>query len=1317
MAGSVNLSYDIVATTAQAARALEQLSRTVTQLGDRLDRVDGRRVSARVDADTGPADGALDRLSARLRLLGTGKTKIQIDVDKSLSDKINQFAMLGRSLSSLAAPAALISSLPAIMGIANALVDLSGVAGVAVGGIAAIGAVAATAKIGMQGFGGAMKAMASGDAKKLNEELAKLAPNARNTVLAFQGLQPAFKAMQLDVQQRLFAGMGAEVRTLGATYMPILRHGMDGVAGGLNQLVINTANYLKSAQATGSVRTIFDSTSGAMHNMSRVGADIVSMFLNVASVGSSFLPGLATGWQAAADKAALFIQHAKETGNLQQWMQKGLDTLKQLGAVIGNVFSTLWGVMNAASAAGGGFLGNLVLITQSISDMVNSVQGFNILVTVFSTISTVVASLMQVVQALLPALAPVVSVIGQMAVVIAQGLVPVAQALAPLLGMIATTVGQVLMPVLTALMPAFTQIAQALTAALMPVLPQVVNALQLIVGAAIPLIASFQTLTPIFGVLAQVAADVIVAWAPFVALMANTFQQVLAALVPVIGQVAQILGQALVMAMNAVYPLLPPIIDAIMGMVTAALPLVPILVQVGTTILGALLPVLPVLSNALLTIIAALMPIIPIIVQLVQQLLPPLGLAFDSIVQALLPLLPPILDLITALLPPLIQLVQTLSPVIVQLAGVFGDILAHIISTIVVPVLQLLIWVITTILVPTVQFLATIIGEAFTLIGNIITFAWNSVIKPIWDAIVAFINFIFKPNFDFLFAVVQSVFGSIGSFITAAWVNVIKPIWDAMVQFITVTIPDGFRQGVAFLAQVWDGIKKALHDPVDAVINVVYNQGIVKAWNMVAGFLGLGGLSEYHLPAFASGGPIRGGIPGRDSVPLVGMDGEYIFSKAAVQALGGVPRVDALHRALSGGTSIGLDPTYKMFGGDQSNPGLAYGVGMAAGGAVDQALAYARAQNGKPYQWGGVGNPSFDCSGFMSAIQSVLMGQPVHRLYSTASFAGGRGAAGLVPGTGSQFVVGVRQGNPGHMAGNLAGTAVESNGSGVTVGRGTSPMSFPAQFFLPQVGGVFTDAGGGGGGIDPLAWLMSQIGFLLDIPKKLIGGNPAAEMMVSLGGKMVSTTWDWLLNKAKDFVGTIIGAIGGPAGVIQGAMGARNAVMAAASAYGWNKGAEGSALDYIVSHESGYNPTAQNPTSTAFGMFQFLDSTWATVGGSKTSDPGLQSIYGMRYIKQKYGDPIAAQAFWNAHHWYGNGGMVHGPTFGMLGESGPEVILPLTRPARTAELMSQAGLAGEAGGLTVYLQATPNASAERLIGAAMHQARLRRLAGRYVGRR
>jgi hypothetical protein len=98
--------------------------------------------------------------------------------------------------------------------------------------------------------------------------------------------------------------------------------------------------------------------------------------------------------------------------------------------------------------------------------------------------------------------------------------------------------------------------------------------------------------------------------------------------------------------------------------------------------------------------------------------------------------------------------------------------------------------------------------------------------------------------------------------------------------------------------------------------------------------------------------------------------------------------------------------------------------------------------------------------------------------------------------------------------------------------------------------------------------------------------------------------------------------------------GNKKIVNMAAASYGWGSGAEWDAIVYIVDHESSWSNTAQNPSSSAYGLFQFLNGTWASVGGKKTSDPTTQAQLGMKYIKSRYGDPIKARAYWEAHHSY-----------------------------------------------------------------------------------
>lgn len=73
---------------------------------------------------------------------------------------------------------------------------------------------------------------------------------------------------------------------------------------------------------------------------------------------------------------------------------------------------------------------------------------------------------------------------------------------------------------------------------------------------------------------------------------------------------------------------------------------------------------------------------------------------------------------------------------------------------------------------------------------------------------------------------------------------------------------------------------------------------------------------------------------------------------------------------------------------------------------------------------------------------------------------------------------------------------------------------------------------------------------------------------------------------------------------------------------------------WLIMKESGCRPNAQNPRSTAYGIFQFLDSTWAGAGCTKTSDPVQQMVCGQRYVMNRYGSWANAKAFWERNSWY-----------------------------------------------------------------------------------
>lgn len=63
--------------------------------------------------------------------------------------------------------------------------------------------------------------------------------------------------------------------------------------------------------------------------------------------------------------------------------------------------------------------------------------------------------------------------------------------------------------------------------------------------------------------------------------------------------------------------------------------------------------------------------------------------------------------------------------------------------------------------------------------------------------------------------------------------------------------------------------------------------------------------------------------------------------------------------------------------------------------------------------------------------------------------------------------------------------------------------------------------------------------------------------------------------------------------------------------------------------ESGWSPTSDNPTSSAYGIPQILGLEART-----GDDYRAQVRAGLGYIKHRYGTPCRAWAFWQNHKWY-----------------------------------------------------------------------------------
>lgn len=140
----------------------------------------------------------------------------------------------------------------------------------------------------------------------------------------------------------------------------------------------------------------------------------------------------------------------------------------------------------------------------------------------------------------------------------------------------------------------------------------------------------------------------------------------------------------------------------------------------------------------------------------------------------------------------------------------------------------------------------------------------------------------------------------------------------------------------------------------------------------------------------------------------------------------------SLYRDMISGIPKKMISTIVDFGGKADGKLESAGIG---GGGFKAGLKWARTQHGLPYQWGGNGNPSWDCSGLTSAIESVIRGQKPHRRWATGAFSGKTAPPGWQLGGKSPYMIGITNSGVGHTAGTINGVNVESRGGdGVVIG-------------------------------------------------------------------------------------------------------------------------------------------------------------------------------------------------------------------------------------------------------------------------------------------
>jgi hypothetical protein len=501
---------------------------------------------------------------------------------------------------------------------------------------------------------------------------------------------------------------------------------------------------------------------------------------------------------------------------------------------------------------------------------------------------------------------------------------------------------------------------------------------------------------------------------------------------------------------------------------------------------------------------------------------------------------------------------------------------------------------------------------------------WERRVKPVFELFGAIVSALWRNILSPTFGWIGDRFGDLGSGIKWVWDHVLKPVFDFFMDVIGDDLVSAFETGVGLIGKAWDKIKELAKAPVKFVVNTVLNDGILGAFNWLAGKFGTTKIPLFKLPeGFATGGVYPGYTPGRD-IGYIGVSGgEAIMRPEWTRAMGH-DYVEYMNRAARTGGVAGVRKAAGFLGGFAAG-GVAGGSGsghpfggqsaLIAFGRLLQQMGFRVAEN--PY-FGGV--------------------HPVHARNSL-HYSGNAIDVNWAPGTSAAEQREIDK---------LLPLAAQY---GLRVIWRVKDHFNHAHFDTANSADMVGDGAGGGGvwgflkGLNPVEWFQDKIGDIKAQIEGKFGDNDFITMLTAVPMKIVdmakdaiigmaSAAGDWIGDKAGDALGAVKGLLG------FGDKAVGEAVREQAAKYGWGSGGQWEALQALINKESSFDPDAKNPSSSAYGLFQFLDSTWGTVGGKKTSDPEKQALYGMRYIKANYGTPESALKFHNARGWYSEGGVV-----------------------------------------------------------------------------
>ncbi|MFJ1648017.1 peptidoglycan DD-metalloendopeptidase family protein [Streptomyces sp. NPDC088258] len=1100
---------------------------------------------------------------------------------------------------------------------------------------------------------------------KLDAALADISPNARRFVAALQAIAPAWSDVKLDVQDALFARIGARLQQISTQILPTVRTGLVGTARELNLMGHGALTAVGELEKTGQLKQVFDGVHTSLGNLRDIPGQLLTGFGQLATAAQPAFERITAGAGLAMDRVMAKLAKGLESGQLEEAISTALDVAVSFGKVLTDLYVIVRNIFSTAAEAGGDFFAVIGAALAEIRRVIELPEVQDALKAIFTALQAIAKLLAGTLGAVLVALLPLLAALSPT-------ITALAEALAPVLKQLAGALGDALMPIITALAPVIDTIGKgliALVVALTPLLKPIGDLIAAIVTALAPVLATVvDVIVQLVGALAGPLSTIVGALIPVVELVGDLLGQVFAALAPAL---TPLIGLVALLAES----LAGIFADAIRALIPALTPLIPVIVQVVTILAdflaAVMVPLAPVitqvaglLGQTLAVAIQAMAPYLGSIVDMFAALLPALMPLIPALIQiwaATLQLLPPLMELLLAVLTPLMPVITQVATLLV---GTLGDALLYL--------LPVIAW-----LVDKIADFVTNVSDAVKMVVH--WFAWlfdvllgHSIIPDIVRGALRWFTDLkdrtlglFQRIKDGVREKWQQLWDNVRTTASDAWSSVRRG-FDRFADGLTRAF-DTLKQGIG---KTWSGLKALVRDPVKFWIETVYNDGIRKVWNATAGKVGLGNLDSLPLPK----GFARGGIlPGQSSYrqgddQLVPMRrGEGVYVSEAMRDPYERARLFAVNQAAMQGRDLKAFRGFAEGGilgsiGSAVGSVLSKGVDVARGGFADLAEAAF-----KPIKSGLKRMPGADREGGWGAMVAKAPAQIIDLAIEKI-----RGKD-IVEGTGEWL----KPVNAGY------GTPFGKRGLMWSSGRHTGldfPAKMGARIGAVDSGQVRTAASGGPYGQHiEIAHGKGLTSFYAHMSSMLAKVNDSVKRGQQIGrvGATGNTTGPHLHLEARlngtavDPMRFLEGGTGGPAGA--GVERYRGIVAQALGQVGQSLSLVNTTLRRMNQESSG-NPKAVNKNDInwingypSVGLMQVIRPTFQAHAGKyrKTGpfmygvsiDPMANIYASMRYALKTYGSLSRA---YNRIGGYASGGTARPGELAWVGEAGAELMQVFT---------------------------------------------------------